>query len=95
MFNPGSKGKFREALKYFGRARSPMSAEQSIKNSCCETNIWRRRTGSRGQITDRLLLSEGENVTLAEIAHRLGRRGGHGQARNDSGLVSEAHRKQI
>ncbi|PYU47795.1 MAG: hypothetical protein DMG54_00070 [Acidobacteria bacterium] len=49
----------------------------------------------RGQITDRLLLSEGENVTLAEIAHRLGRRGGHGQARNDSGLVSEAHRKQI
>jgi len=46
MFNPGSKVKFREALKYFGRARSPMSAEQSIKNSCCETNIWRRRTGS-------------------------------------------------
>jgi hypothetical protein len=22
-----------------------MSPEQSIKNSCCETNIWRRRTG--------------------------------------------------
>src|SRR5437879_3562210 len=24
------------------RACSPMSVEQSIKNSCCETNIWRR-----------------------------------------------------
>jgi putative transposase len=28
----------------------------------------------RGQINDRLLLSEGEKVTLAEIAHRLGRK---------------------
>ncbi len=54
----------------------------------------------RGQIKGRLLLSEGEKGTLAEIAHRLGRmvlggRGGHGQAGNDSGLVSEAHREQI
>ena len=28
----------------------------------------------RGQIKDRLLLSEGDNATLAEIAHRLGRK---------------------
>ncbi len=28
----------------------------------------------RGQIKDRLLLSEGEKATLAEIAHRLGRK---------------------
>jgi putative transposase len=28
----------------------------------------------RGQIKGRLLLSEGEKATLAEIAHRLGRR---------------------
>jgi hypothetical protein len=28
----------------------------------------------RGQIRGRLLLSEGEKVTLAEIAHRLGRK---------------------
>src|SRR6267143_5585584 len=33
-------------LRCFGRACSPMSLEQSIKNSCCETSIWRRRTGS-------------------------------------------------
>jgi hypothetical protein len=50
----------------------------------------------RGQIKGRLLLSEGEKATLAEIAHRLGRtggRGGGGQAGYDSGLVSEAHRE--
>jgi len=28
----------------------------------------------RGQIKDRLLLSEGEKATLVEIAHRLGRK---------------------
>ena len=28
----------------------------------------------RGQVKDRLLLSEGEKATLAEIAHRLGRK---------------------
>ena len=28
----------------------------------------------RGQIKDRLVLSEGEKATLAEIAHRLGQR---------------------
>ncbi len=28
----------------------------------------------RGQIKDRLVLSEGEKATLAEIAHRLGRK---------------------
>src|SRR5260370_3220741 len=33
-------------LRCFGRACSPMSPQQSIKNSCCETNIWRRRTAS-------------------------------------------------
>ena len=54
----------------------------------------------RSQIKGRLLLSEGEKATLAEIAHRLGSkgtggRGGSGQARYDSGLVSEAHREQI
>src|SRR5437879_490081 len=42
MYNAGSTIKFREALECFGRACSPMSPEQSIKNSCCETNIWRR-----------------------------------------------------
>ncbi len=28
----------------------------------------------RGQVKDRLVLSEGEKATLAEIAHRLGRK---------------------
>src|SRR6266481_4461740 len=42
----GSTIKFREALECFGRGCLPMSPEQSIKNSCCEMNIWRRRTGS-------------------------------------------------
>src|SRR6266480_786743 len=45
MYNPGSTIKFREALECFGRGCLPMSPEQSIKNSCCERNIWRRRTG--------------------------------------------------
>src|SRR5260370_12435641 len=33
-------------LRCYGRTCSPMSPERSIKNSCCETNICRRRTGS-------------------------------------------------
>jgi len=55
----------------------------------------------KAQIKGRLLLSEEEKATLAEIAHRLGRKGleevggGNGQARYDSGLVSEAHRKKV
>jgi hypothetical protein len=51
----------------------------------------------RGQISGRLLLSDGEKVTLAEIArsHGSGGGGGNGQARYDSGLVSKAHRQEI
>jgi putative transposase len=54
----------------------------------------------KAQIKGRLLLSEEEKATLAEIAHRLGRKalGGSGRSsatRYDSGLVSEAHCKQI
>jgi hypothetical protein len=54
----------------------------------------------KAQIKGRLLLSQEEKVTLAEIAHRLGRKGlgGSGQSsptRYDSGLVSEAHSKKV
>ena len=53
----------------------------------------------KAQIKGRLLLSQEEKATLAEIAHRLGRKalegGGGGQACYDSGLVSEAHRKEV
>ena len=54
----------------------------------------------KAQIKGRLLLSEEEKATLAEIAHRLGRKalGGSGRSsatRYDSGLVSEAHRKKV
>jgi hypothetical protein len=41
-----TKSRLQGNLRCFGRACSPMSPEQSSKNSCCETNIWRRRTGS-------------------------------------------------
>src|SRR2546427_11516582 len=72
MYNPGSTVKFREALECFGRACSPMSPEQELllRNEylAAENRIL------RGQIKDRLLLSEGEKATLAEIAHRLGRK---------------------
>ena len=52
----------------------------------------------KGQIKGRLLLSEEEKATLAEIAHRLGRKALEEVAatakRYDSGLVSEAHRNR-
>ena len=44
----------------------------------------------RGQIKGRLLLSEGERATLAEIAHRLGR-GGNGQAQYDLRWWTRGH----
>ena len=34
-----TKSRLQGNLRCFGRACSPMSPEQSIKNSCCETNI--------------------------------------------------------
>ena len=54
----------------------------------------------RGQIKGRLLLSEGEKATLAEIApaartESLGRIGGCREAGYAVGLVSKAHRQQI
>jgi hypothetical protein len=53
----------------------------------------------RGQIKGRLLLSEGEKATLAEIAQRLGRHlgriGGRREAGYAAGLVPKAHRQQI
>ena len=49
------------------------------RNSESRTSVAKRVSGGgepilRGQIKGRLLLSEGEKVTLAEIAHRLGRK---------------------
>ena len=74
MYNAGSTIKFREALECFGRGCLPMPPKQSIKNSCCENEYLAAENRIlRGQIKDRLLLSEGEKATLAEIAHRLGR----------------------
>jgi hypothetical protein len=54
----------------------------------------------RGQIKGRLLLSEGEKATLAEIAQRLGRKALEelaAVAKPDTaaGLVPKAHRQQI
>jgi hypothetical protein len=54
----------------------------------------------RGQIKGRLLLSEGEKATLAEIAQRLGpeslgRIGGCRDAGYATGLVPKAYRQQI
>jgi putative transposase len=48
------------------------------------------------QIKGRLLLSDSERVTLAEIGHRLGRQAleevaAHGQTQYDSGLVPKTH----
>src|ERR1035441_5001752 len=48
----------------------------------------------KAQIKGRLLLSEAEKVTLAEIAHRLGS-SGRGQAGYHSGLVWQAGRQQV
>ena len=53
----------------------------------------------RGQIKGRLLLSEGEKATLAEIAQRLGRKAleelaSSREAGYAAGLVSKAHRQQ-
>ena len=44
-----------------------------VNQELCGTRIWRQRTGSSEVRSGRLLLSEGEKATLAEIAHRLGR----------------------
>ena len=53
----------------------------------------------KAQIKGRLLLSKEEKATLAEIAHRRTKGSGgssvHSATRYDSGLVSEAHRKQV
>jgi hypothetical protein len=54
----------------------------------------------KAQIKGRLLLSEADKATLAEIAHRLGRKAleevaAGGQAGYHSGLVSQADRQQI
>ena len=54
----------------------------------------------RGQIKGRLLLSEGERGDTGRDrsppgSKGTGGRGGNGQARYDSGLVSKAHREQI
>ena len=74
MYNAGSTIKFREALECFGRGCLPMSPKQSIKNSCCENEYLAAENRIlRGQIKGRLLLSEGEKATLAEIGHRLPR----------------------
>jgi len=54
----------------------------------------------KDQIKGRLLLSEEEKATLAEIAHRLGRKAlgevaGTAQPDTILGWYSEVHRKQI
>ena len=53
----------------------------------------------KAQIKGRLLLSDGEKATLAEIAYRLGRKaagsGDGGAARNHSGVVSQAHGQPV
>ena len=59
----------------------------------------------KAQVKGRLLLSEADKATLAEIAHRLGRKAleegvwrgscGHGHAGYHSGLVSQADRQQV
>ena len=54
----------------------------------------------KAQIKGRLLLSAEEKATLAEVAHRLGRKALEevattAQPDNDSGLVSETHRQQV
>ena len=54
----------------------------------------------KAQIKGRLLLSEEEKTTLAEIASPAGTKGSggsgvHSSTRYDSGLVSQAHRKQV
>src|SRR5664279_3533325 len=75
MYNPGSTINFREALEWFGLACWPTSPAPSIRNCCCGTNIWLRRTVIlKAQIKGRLLLSEADKAMLAEIAHRLGRK---------------------
>ncbi len=43
------------------------------RNSQSRTPTAERISGGRGEIKGRLLFSEGEKVTVAEIAHRLGR----------------------
>ena len=52
--------------------RSGDSVDQELEYLSAENRIL------RDQIKGRLLPSEGEKVTLAEIAHRLGRSGGRG-----------------
>jgi hypothetical protein len=70
--NPRSTIKFREALECFGRACSPMSPEQSDQELLLRNEYLAAENRIlSGQIKDRLLLSEGDNATLAEIAHRL------------------------
>jgi len=54
----------------------------------------------RAQIKGRLLLSDAEKATLAEIAHRLGteslgRIGGCREAGDAAGLVPKAHRQEV
>jgi hypothetical protein len=53
----------------------------------------------RAQIKGRLLLSDAEKTTLAEIAYRLGRKAledvANRQAGHDPGLVSKADRPQV
>jgi hypothetical protein len=57
--SPSRSYRLQRNPRCFGRACSPMSPEQCIKNYCCETNIGRRRTGSyashkfSGTATDR------------------------------------------
>ena len=52
----------------------------------------------RAQIKGRLLLSDAEKATLAEIAHRLGRKALEelaAVAKPDTLLVPKAHRQQV
>ncbi len=64
-----------EERRWNGCAYWPTLREASTRSCCCATNTSPPRTGyQKAQIKGRLLLSDAEKKTLAEIAHRLGRK---------------------
>ena len=100
MYNPGSTIKFREALGCFGRVLAYVTGtvdqELLLQNEYLATekpDPEKADQGSAAAFGRRKSNTSGDRSPPGSKG--AGGRGGNGQARNDSGLVWKAHRKQI